>query len=266
MRKGNGAIGIIVTIVIMLIIFSALVFAAIRIGLIKIDMNALSFNKPKQESNSDTQEQVDIYSKDYNVDDYVSVSKDEQSGLKLVEFKNIKSDDLEDFKTAQQTFKEQKLDSGNKRTNTVRTNADKGILSVYTKETIKKSEDIVKEISYAVNVNIQTGNKVTNLELLDLYDLKIDNLTKMIINKFIENSADLTYININTQAKISASDIKTNISKYTETIKENIEKLTLYTRKDKVYCDIDNEKILELLGLKLENSNTAFKEISSISL
>lgn len=265
MKKGKSTVSVIVTILIMIIVFSALIFTGIKIGFLKLDMSVLPFIKSNDKEEKQ-EEQVDIYSEEYNVDDYVIVTKDEESGLKLVEFKNVKSDKLDDFVKSQEDFKDKVVEKDNKKTNTIRTNVNKAILSVYSKETIKKSEDVLDESSYAANVNIKTNVPATNSQMIELYNIKEDALVKTVLNKLIENVSGVTLVDTNTQDTVKASDMNNNISKYTTIVKENIEKLTIYTRKDKLYCDVNNEELLTLLGLKLNTTNSAIKQISSISL
>ena len=118
MKKGNSLIAVIVTVLVMLLIIGGLGFAGVKLGIIKFDFNALKFNKPKVEE--ENKENVDIYSKEYNVDDYVSVAKDDENGLKLVTFKNVESDATTKFSSKQDKFKTLKVESGNKKTNIVR--------------------------------------------------------------------------------------------------------------------------------------------------
>lgn len=263
MKSGKGALGIIITIVVMLLVFAGLVFAGIQIGFLKIDMHALNFGKAKEEEKQE--EQVDVYSKEYNVDDYVTVSKDDESGIKIVSFKTIEADVLDSFKQLQEKFKTGTLDSGNKKTNVVRTNADKGILSVYTKETIKKADTVVSENSYSANVNIESKEMVKNTELIDLYSTSAKNVSKALINKLVEVSTDITFTDIATNTQIKASDIKINIDKYTSIVEENIEKITMYSRKDTLYADLNSTTLLQILGLKADNA-TKLVDIYSISM
>ena len=262
MKKGNSLIAVIVTVLVMLLIIGGLGFAGVKLGVIKFDFNALKFSKPKVEE--ENKENVDIYSKEYNVDDYVSVAKDDESGLKLVTFKNVESDATTKFSSKQDEFKTLKVESGNKKTNIVRTNAQKGILSVYTKEIVKKADTVISENSYAVNVNIETKENVKNSEVLDLYEVKVDNVCKAVVNKLVEVSADLTYTD-STGAIVNASDIKNNTSKYTEIIKNNIENLVIYSRKDKVYVDVNPISLLKILGLNTSNSSKIV-EVTSVAI
>lgn len=262
MKKGNSLIAVIVTVLVMLLIIGGLGFAGVKLGVIKFDFNALKFSKPKVEE--ENKENVDIYSKEYNVDDYVSVAKDDESGLKLVTFKNVESDTTAKFSSKQDEFKTLKVESGNKKTNIVRTNAQKGILSVYTKETVKKADTVISENSYAVNVNIETKENVKNSEVLDLYEVKVDNVCKAVVNKLVEVSADLTYTD-STGAIVNASDIKNNTSKYTEIIKNNIENLVIYSRKDKVYVDVNPISLLKILGLNTSNSSKIV-DVTSVAI
>lgn len=262
MKKGKAVIAVIITILVMAIIFAGLVFAGIKLGVLKIDMNALNFGKENTEEEV-KEENVDIYSKEYNIDDYVSVSKDEESGLKLATFKNIKSDLLDKFIELQAKFKDYTIEDANKKTNTLRTNADKGVLSIYTKETVKKADSVIKETSYAVNVNIENGEEVTNAKLIELYGVNVDSISKAVINKFVEISGDVVYTDT-ANVQVSLSDIKANSGKYSEIIKSNIDKLVIYTRKDKLYVDVNQSAIAELLGLT--SSTTKVVEITSVSV
>lgn len=263
MKKGKALLAIIITIVIMLLVFAGIVFAGIKLGVLKIDMSALNFGQENKVEEK-AEENVDIYSKEYNVDDYVTVAKDEESGLKLVTFKGINSDVLNKFLELQNKFKDSTVESGNKKTNVVRNNADKGVLSVYTKETVKKGEEIVSEVSYAVNVNIEDESEVKNSELIKLYGTSIENISKAIVTKFTEISADVTYTD-SSSAVVKASDIKANSSKYIDVLKDNVEKLVIYTRKEKLYVDVNSSQLMDLLGLKATD-NTKIIEITSISI
>lgn len=263
MKKGKALLAIIITIVIMLLVFAGIVFAGIKLGVLKIDMSALNFGQENKVEEK-AEENVDIYSKEYNVDDYVTVAKDEESGLKLVTFKGINSDVLNKFLELQNKFKDSTVESGNKKTNVVRNNADKGVLSVYTKETVKKGEEIVSEVSYAVNVNIEDESEVKNSELIKLYGTSIENISKAIVTKFTEISADVTYTD-SSSAVVKASDIKANSSKYIDVLKDNVDKLVIYTRKEKLYVDVNSSQLMDLLGLKATD-NTKVIEITSISI
>ena len=112
MKKGNALVAVIVTIVVMLLIVGGIGFAGVKLGVIKFDMGALNFGQKEEEK----KDEVDIYSKEYNVDDYVSVAKDDTSGVKLVTFKNNDSDDITKFTDKQIEFTKLKIDSGNKKT------------------------------------------------------------------------------------------------------------------------------------------------------
>lgn len=263
MKKGKALLAVIITIVIMLLVFAGIVFAGIKLGVLKIDMSALNFGQENKEEEKE-EKNVDIYSKEYNVDDYVTVAKDEDSGLKIVTFKVINSEVLNKFVELQNKFKDSTVESGNKKTNVVRNNADKGVLSVYTKETVKKGENVVSEESYAVNVNIENESEVKNNDLIELYGTSIESVSKSIINKFVEISADVTYTD-SSNTVVKASDIKSNSSKYIESIKDNVDKLVIYTRKDKLYVDVNRSQLMELLGLK-STDNTKVIEITSISI
>lgn len=263
MKKGKTLLAVIITIVIMLLVFAGIVFAGIKLGVLKIDMSALNFGQENKVEEK-AEENIDIYSKEYNVDDYVTVAKDEESGLKLVTFKGINSDVLNKFLELQNKFKDSTVESGNKKTNVVRNNADKGVLSVYTKENVKKGEEIVSEVSYAVNVNIEDESEVKNSELIKLYGTSVENISKSIINKFVEVAADVTYTD-SLSTVVKASDIKANSSKYIDVIKNNVDKLVIYTRKDKLYVDLNSSQLMELLGLK-STDNTKYIEITSISI
>lgn len=263
MKKGKALLAIIITIVIMLLVFAGIVFAGIKLGVLKIDMSALNFGQENKVEEK-AEENVDIYSKEYNVDDYVTVAKDEESGLKLVTFKGTNSDVLNKFLELQNKFKDSTVESGNKKTNVVRNNADKGVLSVYTKETVKKGEEIVSEVSYAVNVNIEDESEVKNSELIKLYGTSIENISKAIVTKFTEISADVTYTD-SSSAVVKASDIKANSSKYIDVLKGNVDKLVIYTRKEKLYVDVNSSQLMDLLGLKATD-NTKVIEITSISI
>lgn len=263
MKKGKSLLAVIITIIIMLLVFVGLVFAGIKLGVLKIDMSILSFGKEeKQEENP--VEEVDIYSKEYNVDDYVSVTKDEESGLKLVSFKKVENNTLEKFKELQESFKSKEVNSANKKTNTVRTNANRGVLSVYTKETVKNAESILSETSYAVNVNVESNKEVKNSELIALYDSSEDAISKAVINKFLELSTDIVFTD-SANAQVKSSDIKTDSTKYISVIKENIENLVIYIRKDKLYVDVNPTKLMEILGLKVVDT-TKLVEITSVAI
>ncbi len=265
MKKGKGLVGIIITIVIMILIFAGLVFAGIKIGFLKIDMNALKFGKQDVKEEESTQEEnVDIYSKQYNVDEYATISKDEETGLRLVTFKKIESDLLDNFKSLQNDFKDTKVEEGNKKSNIARTNIDKAVFSVYSKDTVKKGEEIVSEDSYAVNINVESNLEVKNTDLIELYQKKVDDVSKDILNKFCEIVADASFVD-ETNTQIKATDIKAKSSEYTKIINENIDKVVIYTRKDKVYADVNVSKLIELFGLKTSDSKT-FAEITSISI
>lgn len=263
MKRGKALLAVIITIVIMLLVFAGIVFAGIKLGVLKIDMSALNFGQENKVEEKE-EENVDIYSKEYNVDDYVTVAKDEDSGLKLVTFKGINSEVLNKFVELQNKFKDSTVESGNKKTNVVRNNADKGVLSVYTKETVKKGEEIVSEVSYAVNVNIEDESEVKNSDLIKLYGTSIENISKAIVNKFTEISADVTYTD-SSSTIVKPSDIKANSSKYIDVLKDNVDKLVIYTRKEKLYVDVNSSQLMELLGLKATD-NTKIIEITSISI
>lgn len=251
MKKGNAFVAIIVTIVVMLLIVGGIGFAGVKLGVIKFDMGALNNLGQKEEEKKD---EVDIYSKEYNVDDYVSVAKDDTSGVKLVTFKKNDSDDITKFTDKQIEFTKLKIDGGNKKTNVVRTNAEKGILSVYTKETVKKPDTIISESSYSINLSIESNEKIKNEDVFNIYNVKIDNVTKAVINKFAEESVDITYTD-STGSKVKAADIKNNSSKYAEILKSNIEDLVVYTKKDKVYIDVNPAKLLKLFGLETQDTS-----------
>lgn len=251
MKKGNAFVAIIVTIVVMLLIVGGIGFAGVKLGVIKFDMGALNNFGQKEEEKKD---EVDIYSKEYNVDDYVSVAKDDTSGVKLVTFKKNDSDDITKFTDKQIEFTKLKIDGGNKKTNVVRTNAEKGILSVYTKETVKKSDTIISESSYSINLSIESNEKIKNEDVFNIYNVKIDNVTKAVINKFAEESVDITYTD-STGSKVKAADIKNNSSKYAEILKSNIEDLVVYTKKDKVYIDVNPAKLLKMFGLETQDTS-----------
>lgn len=259
MRQGKGIVGIIITIFVMIILFGGIVFAGIKLGVIKIDLSALKFAKEETEE-AKPEETVDIYSKEYNADDYVEITKDEESGLKAVNFKKIDDSLISDFTSNQEKFKELDVASGNKKTNVIRTNADKAILSVYEKDTVKNVDGIVSENSYVININVETSELAKNVDIMDLYDKKIDSVTKTLVNKFAEATAEEKF-----EGDVTASSIKENSSKYTAIVKENIEKLVMYTRKDKLYVDMNPVKFAEILGLKLASSSK-LAEITSVAL
>lgn len=263
MKKGKALLAVIITIIIMMLVFAGIVFAGIKLGVLKIDMSALNFGQESKVEEK-AEENVDIYSKEYNVDDYVTVAKDEDSGLKLVTFKGINSDVLNKFVELQNKFKDITVESGNKKTNVVRNNADKGILSVYTKETVKKGEEIVSEVSYAVNVNIEDESEVKNSDLIKLYGTSIENISKAIVTKFAEISTDVTYTD-SSSTVVKASDIKANSSKYIDVLKDNVDKLVIYTRKEKLYVDVNSSQLIDILGLKVTD-NTKVIGITSISI
>ena len=73
------------------------------------------------------------------------------------------------------------------------------------------------------------GTKKYVLAFSNLYDKKIDSVTKTLVNKFAEATAEEKF-----EGDVTASSIKENSSKYTAIVKENIEKLVMYTRKDKL--------------------------------
>lgn len=263
MKKGKALLAVIITIVIMLLVFAGIVFMGIKFGVLKIDMSVLSFGQENKEEEKE-EENVDIYSKEYNVDDYVTVSKDEDSGLKLVTFKVINSDVLNKFIELQNKFKDSIVEDGSRKTNVVRNNADRGVLSVYTKETIKKGENLVSESSYSVNVNIEDKSEIKNNDLIELYGTSIESVSKYIINKFVEISDDVTYTDFS-GIVVKASDIKANPNKYVDLLKDNVNKLVIYTRKDKLYVDVNSLQLMELLELKTTDS-TKDIEITSISM
>ena len=74
------------------------------------------------------------------------------------------------------------------------------------------------------------------------------------VNKFVEESADITYTD-STGTKVKAADIKNNSSKYTEILKSNIEDLVVYTKKDKVYIDVNPVKLLKMFGLDTQDTS-----------
>lgn len=261
MRQGKVIVGVIVTIVIMLILFGGIVFAGIKLGVITIDLSKLNLGtKEKEEVAKEEETTVDIYSKEYNAEDYVETSKDEDSGLKTVNFKKIDESLVSEFTSNQEKFKELEISAGNKKSNVIRTNADKAILSVYEKDTVKNVDGVVSDNSYVVNINVETNELAKNADIIDLYDKKIDSVTKTLVNKFVEVAAEEKF-----EGDITANSIKEDTSKYTDLVKENIEKLVMYTRKDKLYVDINPVKFAEILGLKIASSSKLV-EITSVVL
>ena len=99
---------------------------------------------------------------------------------------------------------------------------------------------------------------------MDLYEVKVDNVCKAVVNKLVEVSADLTYTD-STGAIVNASDIKNNTSKYTEIIKNNNENLVIYSRKDKVYVDVNPISLLKILGLNTSNSSKIV-DVTSVAI
>lgn len=261
MRQGKAVVGVIITIVIMLILFGGIGIAGIKLGVITLDLSKLNFGaKEKEEVVKEEETTVDIYSKEYNVEDYVETSKDEESGLKTVNFKKIDESLISEFTSNQEKFKELEISAGNKKSNVVRTNVDKGILSVYEKDTVKNVDGVVSDNSYSVNINVVTNEIAKNTDLIDLYDKKVDNISKTLVNKFAEATTEEKF-----EGDVTASSIKENSSKYTAIVKENVEKLVMYTRKDKLYVDMNPVKFAEILGLKLA-SDSKLAEITSVAL
>ena len=260
MRQGKTIVGVIITIFVMLIIFVGIGFAGIKLGVLTIDFSKISLGEKTTEEVKPEETTVEIYSKEYNVDDYVETSKDEETGLKTVSFKKINEELTTLFAENQEKFKELDIKTGNKKTNIIRTNAEKGVLSVYEKDTVKNVDGVVSENSYSVNINIETNKLVKNAELIELYDKKVDNISKTLVNKFVEVAAEEKF-----EGDITADRIKENSSKYTALVKENIEKLVMYTRKDKIYVDINPSKFAELLGIKLSDASKLV-EITSVVL
>ena len=111
-----------------------------------------------------------------------------------------------------------------------------------------------------VNINVETSELAKNVDIMDLYDKKIDSVTKTLVNKFAEATAEEKF-----EGDVTASSIKENSSKYAAIVKENIEKLVMYTRKDKLYVDMNPVKFAEILGLKLASSSK-LAEITSVAL
>ena len=74
----------------------------------------------------------------------------------------------------------------------------------------------------------------------------------------------MTYTD-STGAIVNASDIKNNTSKYTEIIKNNIENLVIYSRKDKVYVDVNPISLLKILGLNTSNSSKIV-DVTSVAI
>lgn len=261
MRQGKAIVGVILTIVIMLILFGGIVFAGIKLGVITIDLSKLNLGtKEKEEVAKEEETTVDIYSKEYNAEDYVETSKDENSGLKTVNFKKIDESLVSEFTSNQEKFKELEISAGNKKSNVIRTNADKAILSVYEKDTVKNVDGVVSDNSYVVNINVETNEITKNTDLIELYDKKVDNISKTLVNKFIEVAAEEKF-----EGDTTVNSIKEDTSKYTDLVKENIEKLVMYTRKDKLYVDMNPVKFAEILGLKLASSSKSV-EITSVAL
>ena len=125
-------------------------------------------------------------------------------------------------------------------------------------------EDFGKDFLLSLsNIKISKEN-VKNSEVLDLYEVKVDNVCKAVVNKLVEVSADLTYTD-STGAIVNASDIKNNTSKYTEIIKNNIENLVIYSRKDKVYVDVNPISLLKILGLNTSNSSKIV-DVTSVAI
>ena len=53
--------------------------------------------------------------------------------------------------------------------------------------------------------------------------------------------------------------------KYTEIIKNNIENLVIYSRKDKVYVDVNPISLLKILGLSTSNSSKVV-DVTSVAI
>lgn len=126
------------------------------------------------------------------------------------------------------------------------------ILSIFYSLNIKTEDNKDYVYKYIVlNYNLETHKKLTNMDIVNKYDLNIDKIILDIIDKNIISNTKL--IDKETNDTINEEYISKNKTKYIEKIKNNLNLVKLYYKKNDLNIIYNDKEILET-SFKLEDN------------
>ena len=245
MRTGNHILKAIVLLIIASLFVSGLSGCAVY-NLMKSGIDEITDKEDKYGN--------EIPGKAYNIDNYVEISAfDGKESITEVTFKNLPLGTTVIFMENHEAFLyPQTYGEEVTHSNTVVCGISNHILSVYTLEEVDWHTEIGYKY-YSVNINLDNQKIVTNGELIEMYDLDIDDVYEKLLRNLVSTvEIDSFLLAVNgdvTAPKISISDFAKNIPDYAEMLNNRYDVFTLYIENNKVRLTYNQDEILNLLGM-----------------
>ena len=219
-----------------------------------------SDNDSKDDSNpSEIEEEV------YKVSDYVAfvdatiptaqpegtTGERTESVIKKVELSNLPQGIIQSFNTAQNKL----IDEGTNIyscENNAGAAIDDGILSVYTVYSYSLAYGNYGE-AITLNYNLETGNELSNTELLSQYSLTSEGMYEAILKQLVQNVTTESFLLDThgdvTAPTISVTEFTNNIPEYKKVLSADPSAVKLYVDGSQLHALYEHYDILENLGM-----------------